>query len=75
MVLFSSEKILLVQFSVLKKWGENRTELNFGNTSDSHPHNELYGKPDSPIIQSLMVWYSHQNYSSNGLSGMLNGTG
>ena len=31
-VLFSSEKNLSVQFSVLKKWGENRTELNFGNT-------------------------------------------
>ena len=35
LVLFSSEKILSVRFSVLKKWGENRTELNFGNTS---PH-------------------------------------
>ena len=32
-VLFSSEKILSVRFSVLKKWEENRTELNFGNTS------------------------------------------
>jgi len=33
LVLFSSEKILSVRFSVLKKWGENRTELNFGNTT------------------------------------------
>jgi len=33
LVLFSSEKSLSVQFSVLKKGGENRTELNFGNTS------------------------------------------
>ena len=32
LVLFSSEKSLSVQFSVLKKWGENWTELNFGNT-------------------------------------------
>jgi len=32
LVLFSSEKNLSVRFSVLKKWGENRTELNFGNT-------------------------------------------
>ena len=31
-VLFSSEKNLSVRFSVLKKWGENWTELNFGNT-------------------------------------------
>ena len=33
LVLFSSEKNLLVQFSVLKRWGENWTELNFGNTT------------------------------------------
>jgi hypothetical protein len=32
-VQFSSEKNLSVRFSVLKKWGENRTELNFGNTN------------------------------------------
>ena len=33
LVLFSSEKNLSVQFSVLKKGGENQTELNFGNTN------------------------------------------
>ena len=32
LVLFSSEKNLSVRFSVLKKWGENWTELNFSNT-------------------------------------------
>jgi len=44
LVLFSSEKNLSVRFSVLKKWGENWTELNFGNTTTltlgmrRHPH-------------------------------------
>ena len=32
-VLFSAEKNLSVQFLVLKKWGENWTELNFSNTN------------------------------------------
>ena len=38
-VLFSSEEKLSVRFSVLKKWGENRTELNFGNTSQVKARN------------------------------------
>ena len=37
LVLFSSEKNLSVWFLVLKKWGVNWTELNFGNTTSLLP--------------------------------------
>ena len=73
LVLFSSKKNLLVcQFSVLKKWGENQTELNFGNTKvdlyhatpsngiayDSEHHTKLQLAFDmTPIHTQLeMVW-------------------
>ena len=46
-VLFSSEKILSVWFSVLKKWGENWTELNFGNTTQASRGQE--GSPTHSI--------------------------
>jgi len=56
-VLFSSEKILSVRFSVLKKGVENRTELNFGNTtlifrSLVIPHPSLQQSDSKSILYS-----------------------
>ena len=52
-VLFSSEKILSVQFLVLKKWGENRTELNFGNTNGAFSG---YEAPEASCAEGSWNW-------------------